>query len=67
MLNNDDKLMDAYLHLPYNLCNQIISKGLTVAQSAFTPNTFLDKYNDTVIDDSKKIKRLAGVFNEFLS
>ena len=66
VLKQDDNLMDAYLHLPYNLCTQIINKGLTVAQSCFTPNTFLDKYNSTVIDESKKIKRLAGIFNEFL-
>ena len=66
MLDNDTKLMDAYLHLPYNLTNQIIAKGLTVAQSAFTPTTFLDKFNDTVIDESKPIKRLTGLFYEYL-
>ena len=66
MLDNDEQLMDSYLHLPYNLTNQIIAKGLTVAQSSFTPISFLDKFNDTIIDNSKNIKRLTGLFNEFL-
>ena len=40
MFQHDKTLMDAYLKLPYNLTNQIIIKGLTIAQSVFQPNTF---------------------------
>ena len=41
-----------------------MSKGLMVAQSAFKPITFLDKYNDTVLDNTKLVKRLSGIFYE---
>ena len=67
ILTKDKDLMDAYLQLPYNLTNQIINKGLTVAQSSFKPNTFLEKCNDTAIGNSKFVKRLAGLFYEFLN
>ena len=67
MLQQDKSLMDAFLHLPYNLTNQIISKGLTVAQSALKPITLLDKFNETGLDNSKLIKRLSGLFYELLN
>ena len=66
IVHRDKQLKDAYVKLPYNLTSQIINKGLTLAQSAFTPITFLDKFNDTEIDNSKSIKRLTGIFHEFL-
>ena len=66
ILQKDGKLMDAYIHLPYNLTNQIINKGLTISQSAFKPTTFLENYNYCTIDNSKLIKRLTGLMIELL-
>ena len=67
ILQQNKDLMDAFLHLSYNLTNQIMNKELPISQSAFKPVTFLEKFNDTTLDNSKLIKRHCGVFNEFLS
>ena len=66
VLRQEPHLKETFMHLPYNLTNQIVAKGLTISQSTFEPITFLEKFENTVIDNSKCIKRLTGIFNEFL-
>ena len=66
VIRQDLDFRTLYLQLPYNLTNQIISKGLTICQSAFKPTTFIDKYNWTVKNYDKLIKRLSGLVIELL-
>ena len=66
IIRQDEELRKLFVQLPYNLTNQIISKGLTICQASFKPVTFIDKYNWTVKSYDKLVKRLSGLIIEFL-